>query len=51
MDYHYNARLTVHRREQMCRAVVEGRLGLCAAAAAFNLSRQAAAKWVVRYRQ
>ena len=35
----------------MCRAVVEGRLGLCAAAAAYKLSRQAAAKWVVRYRQ
>jgi transposase len=35
----------------MCRAVVERRLGLCAAAAAYKLSRQAAAKWVVRYRQ
>lgn len=51
MDYHHHARLTVHGREQMCRAVVEGRLGLCAAAAAHKLSRQAAAKWVGRYRQ
>ena len=51
MDYHHHARLTVHGREQMCRAVVEGGLGLCAAAAAHKLSRQAAAKWVGRYRQ
>jgi transposase InsO family protein len=51
MDYHHHARLTVHGREQMCRAVVEGQLGLCAAAAAHKLSRQAAAKWVGRYRQ
>lgn len=51
MDYHYHARLTVHGREQMCRAVVEGRLGLCAAAAAYQLSRQSAAKWVRRYRE
>lgn len=51
MDYHHHARLTVHGREQMCRAVVEGRLGLCAAAAAHNLSRQSAGKWVRRYRE
>ena len=51
MDYHHHARLTVHGREQMCRAVVEGRLGLCAAAAAHKLSRQSAAKWVRRYRE
>jgi transposase InsO family protein len=51
MDYHHHARLTVHGREQMCRAVVEGRLGVCAAAAAYRLSRQAAAKWLGRYRQ
>jgi transposase InsO family protein len=50
MDYHYHARLTVHGREQMCRAVVEGRLGLCAAAAAYKLSRQTVSKWVWRYR-
>jgi transposase InsO family protein len=51
MDYHHHARLTVHGREQMCRAVVEGRLGLCAAAAAYKLSRQTASKWVWRYRE
>jgi transposase InsO family protein len=51
MDYHYHARLTVHGREQLCRSVVEGRVGLCAAAAAYKLSRQTAAKWVGRYRQ
>ena len=51
MDYHHHARLTVHGREQMCRAVVEGRLGLCAAAAAHKLSRQTASKWVRRYRE
>lgn len=51
MDYHHHARLTMHGREQMCRAVVEGRLGLCAAAAAHKLSRQSAAKWVRRYRE
>jgi transposase InsO family protein len=50
MDYHHHARLTVHGREQMCRAVVEGRLGLCAAAAAYRLSRQTVSKWVRRYR-
>jgi transposase InsO family protein len=51
MDYHHHARLTVHGREQMCRAVVEGRLGLCEAAAEYKLSRQAASKWVRRYRE
>ena len=51
MDYHHHARLTVHGREQMCRSVLEARLGLCAAAAAHKLSRQGAAKWVRRYRE
>jgi transposase InsO family protein len=51
MDYHHHARLTVHGREQMCRAVVEGRLGLCSAAAEHRLSRQSAGKWVRRYRE
>lgn len=32
MEYHYHARLTVRGREIPCRAVVEGRLGLCGAA-------------------
>jgi transposase InsO family protein len=51
MDYHYHARLTVHGREQMCRSVVEGRLGLCEAAAEHKISRQTAGKWVRRYRE
>jgi len=51
MDYHHHARLTVHGRELLGRAVVEGRLGLCEAAAEYKLSRQTAAKWVKRYRE
>jgi transposase InsO family protein len=51
MDYHHHARLTVHGREQMCRAVLEGRLRLCEAAAEHRLSRQSAGKWVRRYRE
>jgi hypothetical protein len=33
MDYRHQARLTVHGRELLCWAVVEGRLSLCAAGA------------------
>ena len=51
MDYHHHARLTVHGRELLCRAVEEGRLGLCEAAAEHKLSRQSAARWVRRYRE
>src|SRR5579872_2099086 len=51
MDYHHHARLTVHGREHLCRAVVERRLGLCEAAAEHKISRQTAAKWVRRYRE
>jgi transposase InsO family protein len=50
MDYHHNARLTVHRREDLYRDVMEKRLTLCAAAAAHRVSRQTAAKWVRRRR-
>jgi transposase len=51
MDYHQNARLTVHSREQMAKMVVaEGRT-LKAAAAVFNVSAKTAAKWTRRYRQ
>ena len=42
MDYHHHARLTVHGRELLSRSVVEGRLGLCAAAAEHKISRQSA---------
>jgi transposase InsO family protein len=51
MDYHHHARLTVHGRELLCRSVVEGRLSLCEAAAEHKISRQTAAKWVLRYRE
>jgi transposase InsO family protein len=51
MDYHHHSRLTVHGREALVRSVVEGRLGLCEAAASHRLSRQSAAKWVRRYRE
>jgi transposase len=51
MDYHHNARLTIHSREQLAKIVLQGDLSLKAAAAAFKLSRQTAAKWVRRYRQ
>jgi transposase InsO family protein len=50
MDYHHHARLTIHRREELARNVLEGRLSLKEAAAEFKLSRQSAAKWVRRFR-
>jgi len=51
MDYHHHARLTIYSREHLAKAVVEGRLVLCEAAAEHRLSRQSAAKWVRRYRE
>ena len=51
MDYHHHARLTVYGREQLARKVLHEGLSLKAAAAAFGLSRQTAAKWVRRYRE
>jgi len=51
MDYHQNARLTVHSREQLAKIVVERGCTLKAAAAAFNVSARTAAKWVRRYRE
>ena len=50
MDYHHHARLTIHRREELARNVLQGRLSLKEAAAEFKLSRQSAAKWVRRFR-
>lgn len=50
MDYHYHARLTIHRREELAVAVLTRRLSLQAASAEFKLNRQSAAKWVRRYR-
>ena len=48
-DYHQNARLTVHSREQLARYVLEQGRTLKAAAADFNVSNKTAAKWVRRY--
>ena len=50
MDYHQNARLTVHSREQLAKKVLEQGLTLKLAAANFNVSAKTAAKWVRRYR-
>ena len=51
MDYHQNARLTVHSREQMARKVMEEGVTLKLAAASFNVTARTAAKWVGRYRE
>lgn len=51
MDYHQNARLTVHSREQMARKVVLEGVTLKQVAACFNVSAKTAAKWVRRYRE
>jgi transposase InsO family protein len=51
MDYHQNARLTIHSREQLSRRVVEQGLTLKLAAAPYNVSAKTAAKWVRRYRE
>jgi len=50
MDYHHHARLTIVRREELAKRVLEGRLSLKEAEAEFKLSRQTVAKWVRRYR-
>jgi transposase InsO family protein len=50
MDYHQNARLPVHSREQLAKKVLEQGLTLKLAAANFNVSAKTAAKWVRRYR-
>ena len=51
MDYHQNARLMIHQREQLARKVLEQRCTLKRAAASFNVSAKTAAKWVRRYRE
>jgi len=50
MDYHHHARLTIHRREELAKNVLQGRWSLQEAAAECKLSRQSAAKWVRRFR-
>jgi transposase InsO family protein len=49
MDYHQNARLTIHSRGQLARRVLEEGCTLKLAAASFNVSAKTAAKWVRRY--
>jgi transposase InsO family protein len=51
MDYHQNARLTVHSREQMAKLVIEQGMTYASAAQAFQVSAKTAAKWVRRYRE
>jgi transposase len=50
MDLHQNARLTFRRRETLANKIMIEKMRLKAAAAAFNVSRKTAAKWVHRYR-
>ena len=50
MDLHQNARLTFRSREALANKILIERLTLNAAAAAFNVSRKTAAKWLRRYR-
>ena len=50
MDLHQNARLTFRSREALAHKILIERLTLNAAAAAFNVSRKTAAKWLRRYR-
>ena len=49
MDYHQNARLTIHLREELARKVLLQRCTLKLAAASFKVSAKTAAKWVRRY--
>jgi transposase InsO family protein len=49
MDYHQNARLTMHSREQMARMVLSTGCTLKTAAAEFKVSAKTAAKWVRRF--
>ncbi len=51
MDYHQNARLTVHSREQLARKVLFEGCTLSLAAARFNVSVKTAARWVHRYHE
>jgi transposase InsO family protein len=50
MDLHQNARLTWRSRETLANKIMIEKVTLNAAAAAFNVSRKTAAKWVHRYR-
>ena len=49
MDLHQNARLTFRSREALAKKIMIEKATLNAAAAAFNVSRRTAVKWVRRY--
>jgi len=51
MDYHQNARLTIHSREQLARRVLDRGCTLKQAAACFRVSAKTAGKWVRRFHQ
>jgi len=51
MDYHQNARLMVHQREQLARKVLHQGCTLKLAAASFNVSAKTCAKWVRRFKE
>ena len=49
MNIHKNARLTPVRREEMARAVLEGRLSKADAGRAFGVTPKVVARWTARY--
>lgn len=51
MDYHKNARLTVHSRERLVKLVLDCGWTKRAAARAFHVSEKTVAKWVRRYQE
>ncbi len=51
MDYHKNARLTVHSRERLVKLVLHCGWTKRAAAYAFHVSEKTVAKWVRRYQE
>jgi transposase len=51
MDYHQNARLTIHSRERLAGRVLAEGCTLKLAAASFGVSAKTTAKWVCRYRE
>jgi transposase InsO family protein len=50
MQLHANAALSLNKRRQLCRRVVEESWSLAEAAAAAEVSERTASKWVCRYR-
>ena len=50
MDLHANAALSLNKRRQLCRRVVDERWTLTKAAAAAEVSVRCARKWITRYR-